>query len=69
MYLYEAGALGGENPILDKLVNIGPPIAYLETIRDIKPGEELLISYGDEYWDALVGRFNIIERLKIDYLS
>ena len=64
--MYEAGALGGENPILDKLVKIGPPIAYLETLREIKPGEELLISYGDEYWDARAPRFSPA-RLRIDW--
>lgn len=40
---------------------------YIQTIRDIKPGEELLFDYGPEYWDTSVGKFSP-KRLAIDYL-
>jgi uncharacterized protein len=26
---------------------------YIESIRDIAPGEEILVSYGKEYWDVI----------------
>lgn len=40
---------------------------YFEAIRDINSGEEILVDYGEEYWDTRVGRWNI-NRLVIDYL-
>jgi uncharacterized protein len=30
---------------------------YIEAIKDIMPGEEILVPYGKEYWDAI--RYNI----------
>lgn len=38
----------------------------LETVRDVKAGEELLFDYGPEYWDKIVPRYNP-KRLLIDY--
>ena len=29
---------------------------FIESTRDIAPGEEILVSYGKEYWDAI--RYN-----------
>ena len=26
---------------------------FLETLRDIKPGEEIFVGYGKEYWDLI----------------
>jgi len=40
---------------------------YLETLRDIAAGEELLFDYGEEYWDAQLPRFSP-QRLVVDYL-
>lgn len=40
---------------------------FLETLRPIKRGEELLFDYGHEYWDERMPRLSPT-RLKIDYL-
>jgi hypothetical protein len=30
------------------------PIIYLTAIRNIEPGEELLVNYGDKYWEPFI---------------
>lgn len=40
---------------------------YIETERQIAPGEELLFDYGHGYWDEQMPRFSP-KRLAIDYL-
>lgn len=39
---------------------------YFEATRDIAAGEEILVDYGEEYWDSRVGRWSL-SRLIIDY--
>lgn len=36
--------------------------AYIESKKDIQPGQEILVSYGDEYWQVI--RANIKEEQK-----
>lgn len=40
---------------------------YFEATRDIASGEEILVDYGEEYWDSRIGRWSL-NRLAIDYL-
>jgi hypothetical protein len=42
--------------------------AYLQTTREIAPGEELLFDYGPDYWDGLLTGFSKLKRFQIDYL-
>ena len=46
-----------------------PPrtVVVLQATRRIVPGEELLVDYGDAYWDSRVGRIGW-RRFAIDYL-
>ena len=40
---------------------------YLETIRDVAQGEELLFDYGDQYWDDQGLHRYSPKRIRIDY--
>ena len=39
---------------------------YLETVREIREGDELLFNYGDDYWDEQ--EIPLFKRFVIDYL-
>ena len=43
-----------------------PTVVMLQARRRIRAGEELLVRYGDPYWDSRVGRWSL-QRLVIDY--
>jgi hypothetical protein len=34
--------------------HLGFPIHYLQAVRDIRPGEQLCISYGKNYWESFL---------------
>ena len=44
-------------------------LVLLKSLRDIAPGEELLVDYGDAYWDQRLGPNKYTpRRLMVDYL-
>ena len=55
------------NAIVDKK---GKPtgVAFVETTRRVKEGDELLLNYGTGYWDAAVDKFDVLTRIQIDYM-
>ncbi len=37
---------------------------YIQAIRDLKPGDEILVSYGKEYWDVIKQNKRLEEKKK-----
>lgn len=39
---------------------------YIEAVKDIPPGEEILVRYGKEYWDVIRHNLKIHKRKKLN---
>jgi len=43
----------GEKPNAELIISTRWKTARIESLRAIKPGQEIFYSYGDEYWEAM----------------